>query len=90
MLRKVEELKIKLKKNEEEAQKSKRKANKAIKVVWKIQNYIKIPNDIVNKVKLFDNGLERIGKLSKEKIIMILVDYLLKMEKILEEMIYTL
>ena len=79
-------LKIELRKNDEEAVNSKRKARELVEDVCKILDYIGNSRDIINKAKLFDSRLRRAGQVSKAKVITILVDYGLKMEKILKEM----
>ena len=86
LLKKVDKLKIDLKKKEKGARNSRKKINKATEVVRKIQNYIKNLGNIVNRAKLFYSGLRKVGLVSGGKVITILVDYRLKMETILKEM----
>ena len=53
-------------------------------VVQKIKNYIGSLSKVANKAKFFNNELKRAGHVSRAEVITILVNYLLKMEKILE------
>ena len=61
------------------------KVNKALEVIQKIQKYIGNLDDVVNKAKLFDNNLAKIGPLSRAKVMTVLVDYALKMDMIHKE-----
>ena len=60
--------------------------NESVKVIQKIQEYMGNSSDVVNKARLFDNNLTKIGPVSGAKVVAILMNYAFKIEKILEEM----
>ena len=73
-------------KKDEEIRMARKTANQLIKALGTIREFIGNPGDVMNKVKLFNNKLRKTRHLSRLKVIHILVDYVQKMEKILEEM----
>ena len=86
LLKEAQELKIKLGKKEQEVCISMQKANEVAKIVLKIRAYIRHPDDVINKVKLFNRELGKAGLIFRAKIITVLLDYLQKLEKIFEKM----
>ena len=81
----MEDFKAQLAEKEEEVKELRWKANEATKVVEKIWNYIGNLGDVVNKAKLFDKDLRKVGSAFGAKIINVLVHYLAKMERILNK-----
>ena len=63
-----------------------RKVNQLAKVIQKIQEYIGNPCDMVNKARLFDNNLAKVGLVLEAKVVAIFTDYACKIESLLEEM----
>ena len=51
-----------------------------------LEHYIRYPEDVVTKARLYDEVVAKIGTITSLKLIHICVDYSLKMETILAEM----
>ena len=68
-----------------DAEVSLNKLNESLVVICKIEEYIRNLDNVVNKVKLFDNHLE-VNPVLRAKIIPIIVDFASKMEELLDDM----
>ena len=74
----TKELEGKLKHKKEEAYHSIWKANEVMKVIWKIQEYIRNPSASVNKAKSFYSNLAKAGPILGAKVVTILVNFFCK------------
>ena len=61
------------------------KLNNSLDLIRKIQGYIQQPVDVLNKVRFFDEGFAK-NPNTATKVILVLVDFNLKMEEIILDM----
>ena len=64
---------------------AKRKTSKAIHLLTQFNNFIEHSDDIVTKARLFDEAMMKLRPLTGAKVIHIMVDYTVKMDKLFEE-----
>ena len=61
------------------------KLNDSLDLVCKIEGYMQLPADVLNKARLFDEGLAK-NPVTAVKVILVLVNFNQKMEEILLNM----
>ena len=56
---------------------------KAVTMAWKIHAFVGYPSDVVNKARLYDESMKKPKVVPVPKVIRCLIDYSLKMEKLI-------
>ena len=82
----IEELKNWITAIEEEVKTARTEQDKAKKVARKIHSFLGFPGDVLNKARLYDQGLRQSTTDSGVKMMCCMVDYNSKMEKTLKEL----
>ena len=84
--KKMEELKNRITTIEEEVKTARVKLDMAKEVARKIHSFLGFPGDVLNKARLYDQGLRQPTTGSGAKMMRCMVDYSSKMEKTLKEL----
>ena len=71
---------------EEEVKIAREEREKSKEVARKIHSFMGFPGDVVNKARLYDQGLKQPETMSRAKMMRCMVDYSTKMEKLLKEL----
>ena len=82
----VEDLKNRIKVAEKEVKTARAERDKSKEVAQKVHRFLGNPGDVLNKARLFDHGLKQPMTDSGVKMMRCMVDYGLKMEKMLKEL----
>ena len=82
----VEDLKNRIKAAEKEVKTARAKQDKLKEVAQKVHGFLENPDDVLNKARLFDHGLKQPTTDSSVKMMQCMVNYGLKMEKMLKEL----
>ena len=78
------ELKDRIAVLEEEVKTARVERDKAKEVARKIHSFMRFPGDVLNKARLYDQGLRQPETASEAKMMRCIVDYNAKMEKMLK------
>ena len=81
-----EELKDRIKAVEKEAKAARAERDKSKEVAQKVYGFLGNPGEVLNKARLFDHGLKQTATDSGVKMMRCMVNYGLKMEKMLKEL----
>ena len=79
----MEELRGRISAMEVELAKARKQMKEALAVARKFKEFIGNMDDVINKAKLYDKGMSQLRASPKPKIIWFLVDYNIKMEKVM-------
>ena len=82
----VGEMKDRIKVMEKEVKIARAERDKSKEVAQKVYKFLENPDDVLNKVRLYDHGLKQPTTSSGAKMMRCMVDYGLKMEKTLKEL----
>ena len=85
LFEKANKLRVQLKETKEDHQKAINKLNVALTFNQKLEAYVGHTGDVMNKARLFDTNLAK-NPISVRKVISVLVDFVEKMEELLDEM----
>ena len=80
------ELKDRIAVLEEEVKTAREERDKSKQVAWKIHSFMGFPGDVVNKARMYDQGLKQPETASGAKMMRCMVDYSTKMEKLLKKL----
>ena len=83
----MEELRNRIAAVEEEVKTARVERDKAKEVARKIHSFLGFPGDVLNKARLYDHGLKQPTTDSGVKIMRCMVDYSIKLEKTLKELL---